>query len=66
MLPATPDLAIVCTPASTVLDLVRECGEAGIRGMIILSAGFTETGEEGRELQARIREEAAALGRVLD
>jgi len=60
-LPATPDLAIVCTPASTVLGLVRECGEAGIRGMIILSAGFTETGEEGRELQDRIREEAAAF-----
>lgn len=57
-LPRTPDLAIICTPAPTVPDLVRQCGEAGILGVIILSAGFKETGEEGRRLEERLKEEA--------
>lgn len=57
-LPRTPDLAIICTPAPTVPDLVQQCGEAGILGLIIISAGFKETGEEGRKLEARIKEEA--------
>ncbi len=57
-LPRAPDLAIICTPAPTVPDLVRQCGEAGILGLIIISAGFKETGEEGRKLEARIKEEA--------
>lgn len=48
-LPHTPDLAVICTPATQVPGLVRECGEAGIRGMIIMSAGFKETGAEGAD-----------------
>ncbi len=58
-LPETPDLAVVCTPAVTVPDVVRQCGEAGIRGMIIISAGFREVGEEGAALEKAILEEAA-------
>lgn len=58
-LPRVPDLAIVCTPGRTVPNLVRECGEAGIHGMVILSAGFSEVGEEGRKLQEQIRVAAA-------
>jgi acetyltransferase len=54
-LPRTPDLAIICTPASTVPDLLEQCGEAGILGVIIISAGFKETGEEGRKLEERLR-----------
>lgn len=57
-LPRTPDLAIICTPAPTVPDLVRQCGEAGILGLIIISAGFKETGEEGRKLEERVKAEA--------
>jgi acetyltransferase len=58
-LPKTPDLAVICTPARTVPDIVRECGEAGILGLIIISAGFKEAGEEGKELERRLREEVA-------
>jgi acetyltransferase len=58
-LPKTPDLAVICTPAEKVPGLVRECGRAGIRGLIILSAGFREVGESGRQLEEQIMVEAA-------
>lgn len=54
-LPGTPDLAVICTPGAGVPDVVRQCGEAGIRGIVILSAGFGEVGGEGRELQDTLR-----------
>jgi acetyltransferase len=56
-LPGPADLAIVCTPAPTVIDVVRQCGEAGVLGVIILSAGFGEIGESGRALQEALRAE---------
>ena len=58
-LPHAPDLAVVCTPAPTVPALVRACGEAGTRGMVIISAGFREIGEEGRLLEQKVLEERA-------
>lgn len=58
-LPRTPDLAVICTPANTVLSLIRECGERGIHGIVITSAGFKETGEEGATLEEQVKEEAA-------
>src|SRR5512147_735701 len=45
------DLAVVATPAATVPSVVEECGEAGVAGIIIISAGFKETGEAGKELE---------------
>jgi acetyltransferase len=54
-LPQPVDLAIVCTPAETVPQLVRECGATGTRGMIILSAGFREVGADGRTLENELR-----------
>lgn len=58
-LPRKPDLAIVCTPAQTVPALVEECGKLGINGMILLSAGFRETGETGKQLEEEVRKAAA-------
>ena len=58
-LPKTPDLAVICTPAATVAGLVRECGQVGIHGLVILSAGFREIGAEGRKLEAQVLGEAA-------
>ena len=58
-LPKTPDLAIICSPAEEVPRRVAACGEAGIRGLIIMSAGFKETGEAGRRLEQEIRDEQA-------
>ena len=59
LLPKTPDLAIICSPAEEVPRRVAACGEAGIRGLIIMSAGFKETGEAGRRLEQEIRDEQA-------
>ncbi len=48
------DLAIIATPASTVPDLVKECGEYGVGGIVIISAGFMEAGDEGHSLTETI------------
>ncbi len=57
-LPDPPDLAVVCTPARTVPEIVQECGRAGIFGLVVLSAGFRESGKEGEELERAVRREA--------
>ena len=56
-LPHTPDLAVICTPAPSVPTIVRQCGEAGTMGVVIISAGFREIGLEGRELEELVRQE---------
>lgn len=53
-IPDSIDLAIIATPAKTVPDIVEECGKAGIIGIIIISAGFREIGEEGRALEKQL------------
>src|SRR5829696_6690677 len=56
--PERVDLAVVVTPAPAVPDVIAECADAGVEGAIIISAGFKEIGEEGRELEERVLEEA--------
>ena len=51
------DLAVVATPAPTVPALIGECVEAGVKGAIIISAGFEECGQAGRELEKQILKE---------
>ena len=53
---ADVDLAVVATPAPTVPGIVEACGEAGVDGLIIVSAGFREVGEEGAQLEREIKE----------
>ncbi len=52
------DLAVIVTPAGTAPGLVEECGRAGVRGVIIISAGFKEVGAEGVELERQVLEAA--------
>ncbi len=59
--PETPDLAVVCTPASTVPDVVQACGEAGVGAVVVISAGFRETGPEGAALEAEVARRGAAF-----
>jgi len=54
-LPKTPDLAVITTNASAVPGIVEECGAAGIKGIIIMSAGFKEIGAEGKELENKVK-----------
>ena len=58
--PEPIDLAVVVTPAATVPGVIRECAAAGIRGAIVISAGFKETGPEGLRLEHEILEIARA------
>jgi acetyltransferase len=58
-LPKAPDLAVICTPSPSVPDLIRQCGELGIYGVVIISAGFREIGPEGLALEAQVRAEQA-------
>lgn len=58
-LPETPDLVIVCTPAESVPAIVRDSGQRGVGGIIIISAGFRESGGTGRVLEDAVRNEAA-------
>ncbi|MCB9008538.1 MAG: bifunctional acetate--CoA ligase family protein/GNAT family N-acetyltransferase, partial [Ardenticatenaceae bacterium] len=56
--PEKVDLAIIVTPARTVPGLIRECVEAGVKGAIVISAGFKEIGPEGVKLEQEILTEA--------
>lgn len=56
--PEKVDLAIIVTPARTVPGLIRQCVDAGVRGAIVISAGFKEIGPEGVKLEQEILTEA--------
>jgi acetyltransferase len=54
--PEPVDLAVVATPARTVPEIVEECGKAGVQGIVVISAGFREIGEEGKRLEDQIKQ----------
>jgi acetyltransferase len=60
--PDEVDLAVVVTPASFVPGVMSECVARGVRGAIVISAGFKETGVEGVELERRVLAEAQRGG----
>lgn len=53
-IPDQVDLAIVAVPADAVQDVVLDCAAKGVHGLIVISSGFAETGEEGRKRQRRL------------
>jgi len=59
-IPDPVDLAVLVTPAATAPGLMAECAAAGVKGVIIISAGFREIGPEGAELERRVLAEARA------
>ena len=61
-IPERVDLAVVVTPATTVPAVIGECVEAGVRGLIVISAGFKEHGEQGKELERQIMERLRGTG----
>jgi acetyltransferase len=61
-LPGPVDLAVIVIPAPCVPEVVRECAAAGVRGAVIISAGFRETGPRGIALEREILEIAHASG----
>lgn len=61
-LPAPVDLAVVAVPADQVLEVTRACGARGVRGLLILTAGFGEIDQSGSSLQRMIVAEARSAG----
>jgi acetyltransferase len=57
-IPDNIDLALIATSASTVPGLVEECGHAGVKGIVIITAGFKEAGKEGEAMCKKILQTA--------
>jgi acetyltransferase len=60
--PEAPELAVIATPDYAVLQVIRECGEAGVGALAILSGGFQESGREARHRLQRVKEIAREYG----
>jgi acetyltransferase len=58
-IPERVDLAVITTPAGTVPALIDECVKAEVPAAIVISAGFKEHGEEGKELERQIAQKIA-------
>ncbi len=61
-LPLAPDLAILVVPSSEIIKLVEEFGKKGTRRVIIITAGFRETGSKGKKEEEHLKEVAARYG----
>lgn len=57
-----PDMAVIIIPARFVPQAVQECGEAGVKGAVIITGGFSEAGDEGEALQNQVVETAQKYG----
>jgi acetyltransferase len=55
-LPEVVDLAVIVVPKAHVLDVAAQCGQAGVRGLVVISAGFRETGGAGVEAERQLME----------
>jgi acyl-CoA synthetase (NDP forming)/RimJ/RimL family protein N-acetyltransferase len=53
-IPDDVDVAIVAVPSDAVQDVVLDCAAKGVHGLVVISSGFAETGEEGRQRQRRL------------
>ena len=57
-IPEQVDLAVIVTPPPSIPGIIKECGENGVRGAVVISAGFKEVGAEGAALERQLLEEA--------
>ncbi|MFF8773921.1 GNAT family N-acetyltransferase [Kitasatospora sp. NPDC015120] len=61
-IPGPVDLAVIAVPASAVPEAVAECGARGVQGLVVVTAGYAETGPEGRDRQRALVRQARAAG----
>ncbi len=52
--PDPVDLAVISVPRDLVLPIARQCGDAGVRGLVVITAGFREVGPEGARLESEL------------
>ncbi|MBM4286691.1 MAG: acetate--CoA ligase family protein [Deltaproteobacteria bacterium] len=60
--PSPPDLAVVVIPARAVAGAIEQCGQAGVKGAIVITGGFAEAGPEGEKLQEELAQTARRHG----
>ncbi|MFD8085602.1 GNAT family N-acetyltransferase [Kitasatospora sp. NPDC059722] len=60
--PDPVDLAVIAVPESAVPATVAECGAHGVQGLVVVTAGYAETGPEGRDRQRALVRQARAAG----
>ncbi len=60
--PAGVDLAVIAVPRAAVLAVVDQCAAAGVKGLVVITAGFAEFGEAGRALQQQLVEKVRGHG----
>lgn len=60
--PGTIDVAVIVVPAGLVLEIVEQCGKKGVWGLVIITAGFGEAGEEGKERERKLKEKVLSYG----
>jgi len=61
-IPGPVDLAVLTVPAPAAVEVMRQCAEKGIRGAVVISAGFAESGPDGERRQAELVRTARAAG----
>lgn len=61
-IPGDVDMAVIVVPAPLVNDVAEQCAHKGVRGLVIISAGFAETGPEGKQRQDRLLETSRSHG----
>ncbi|HEY3342365.1 MAG TPA: bifunctional acetate--CoA ligase family protein/GNAT family N-acetyltransferase [Anaerolineae bacterium] len=61
-IPEQVDLAVIVTPATSVPGIISDCADIGVKGAIVISAGFKETGPKGAELEQLLMEQARRGG----
>jgi acetyl coenzyme A synthetase (ADP forming)-like protein len=61
-IPGDVDLAIIVVPASQVIEVATACGRKGVKALVVISAGFSETGKEGQDRQADLLRVCRAAG----
>jgi acetate---CoA ligase (ADP-forming) len=60
--PGHVDLAVVAVPAAQVPDVAEACGRKGVGGLVVISAGFAETGADGRAAERELVSMARRYG----
>jgi acetyltransferase len=60
--PDEVDLAIIVVPAEKTLEVMKNCGKKGVKGAIMITAGFKETGEKGAKLEKQLHDIAKKYG----
>jgi acetate---CoA ligase (ADP-forming) len=61
-IPEAVDLAVIVVPKEAVFGAIEDCAKKGVKGVVVITAGFRETGEEGRLLEERLRDFVRSKG----